>query len=47
MALVAVAVGDEDHGRVALTVAIGFGGLGQALHLVVGQILTAVLRTDL
>ena len=32
-------VGDEDHGGVALAVAAGFGGVGQAMHLVVGQIL--------
>ena len=34
-----MSVGDQDHGGVAMAVAIAFGGLGQALHLVVGQIL--------
>jgi hypothetical protein len=29
-------VGDEDHGGVTLAVAVGLGGVGQALHFVVG-----------
>ena len=33
-------VGDEDHGGVALAVAVGFGAASvRALHLVIGQIL--------
>ena len=32
-------VGDEDHCRVAMTVAVGLGGFRQALNLVVGEIL--------
>ena len=31
-----VAIGDEVHGGVAMAMSIAFGGLGQALHLIVG-----------
>ncbi len=34
-------IGDKDHRRVTVAMAIGFGGLGQAPYFIVGQILAS------